>query len=47
MTKKDSFDKDFDFENEFGLTMIKGGERANVVCDKCESIAPLVETVLA
>ena len=33
------------FENEFGLTMIKGGERANVVCDKCESIAPLVESL--
>ncbi|MBE5742320.1 MAG: M20 family metallopeptidase [Clostridiales bacterium] len=35
----------FYFENEFGLTMIKGGERANVVCDKCEAIAPLVESL--
>ena len=34
----------FYFENKFDLTFIKGGDRINVVCDRCEAIAPLIES---
>jgi len=35
----------FYFENELGLSFVKGGERINVVPDKCEAIAPFIESL--
>ena len=35
----------FKFANELGLEMINGGDRINVVCDKCEAIAPFIESL--
>ena len=35
----------FKFDNELNLEHILGGDRINVVCDKCEAIAPFIESV--
>lgn len=36
---------EFAFKNELSLEHIQGGERINVVCDKCEAIAPFIESI--
>lgn len=35
----------FYFENTLNLEHIAGGDRINVVCDKCEAIAPFIESI--
>ena len=35
----------FYFDNELNLEHIAGGDRINVVCDKCEAIAPFIESI--
>ena len=35
----------FKFDNELDLEHIAGGDRINVVCDKCEAIAPFIESL--
>ncbi len=35
----------FYFDNDLNLESIAGGDRINVVCDKCEAIAPFIESL--
>ncbi|MBQ9781575.1 MAG: Sapep family Mn(2+)-dependent dipeptidase [Clostridia bacterium] len=35
----------FYFDNDLGLENVEGGDRINVVCDKCQAIAPFIESL--
>lgn len=36
---------EFAFDNTLDLERLEGGDRINVVCDKCEAIAPFIESL--